>query len=290
METLLSQLAQFNHKIVRDLVWLLISPNLLDDTRHSVILPQRWGETIFYENKVWLQQLDRDPGLLINFLNQYPTQRLGLYFENLLHFLLQQLSCFTLINQHWQYHYQGKTLGELDFLWFDHRDRQYYHVETAVKYYLHHGKTGQLRYFIGPAKKDTLQKKLSHLLKQQLPFIRFYPEAEIFHSKILLKGYLFYHQNRFPKRSLLINPQHSQATWYRFQQDSMPWETLSSSCWCVLNRLEWLTPFYLTDETPYFSADIIAEQVKQWLQDYQEPVLLCEILSSRLHFIVPKQW
>ena len=77
---------------VRDLAWACFSPPLLHtqklaDDQHNVA---NCGLSLTPTRTAWLQQLDHNPGPLLDYLAQQSHTRLGLYFEQLWHFFLAQ--------------------------------------------------------------------------------------------------------------------------------------------------------------------------------------------------------
>ena len=66
----------------------------------------------------------------------------------------------------------GITLGELDFILKDRITSQYLHIELSYKLYLFDAKSSpNLSHWVGPNKRDSLQKKWSKLKDSQFPNI-----------------------------------------------------------------------------------------------------------------------
>jgi len=93
-----------------------------------------------------------------------PSLRLGKYCEQLLSFAFSVCEKYVLHCSGLQISEAGRTLGELDYVLSGPR-LDTVHMEMAVKFYLRLP-TGEL---VGPALKDSLRQKESHLTKVQLP-------------------------------------------------------------------------------------------------------------------------
>ena len=79
--------ADFTHKIVRDLHWVLTSPHLLAPNAIVPTLPDEQAARIAARSHSWLTSLDADPSPLLEFLqSQRNVRRLGFYFASLLEF------------------------------------------------------------------------------------------------------------------------------------------------------------------------------------------------------------
>ncbi|MCT1279867.1 DUF1853 family protein, partial [Pseudomonas aeruginosa] len=107
----------------------------------------------------------RQPQHLAAWLAQWPRQRLGLYYEHLWQFALEQAPDVRLIAANLPVRDGGHTLGELDLLLRD--DDGIHHLELAIKLYL--GPQSGPGDWLGPGGQDRLSRKLEHLCRHQLP-------------------------------------------------------------------------------------------------------------------------
>lgn len=169
---------QFQHSAVRQLAFSIASPNIL-----SNIPPELSLQHVFdlHPNGFWQQQyenyhpslleLDQNPQPLIDFLSQLKSTRLGLRFEYLMWFWLQDdmYHHFKLIGHSIQIIQEKQTLGELDFLLFNTQTQQVEHWEVALKYYLAEANLS-LPHWYGLNRTDTLQRKLNHFTQKQFQF------------------------------------------------------------------------------------------------------------------------
>ncbi|MDO7209193.1 DUF1853 family protein [Acinetobacter nosocomialis] len=233
---------QFNHPMVRQLAFTIASPNLLCQLpqslsiRHSFQLhsDQTWKQH-FQNYLPRLHQLDETPEPLLQFMSRLKSTRLGLRFENLLWFWLQedQYHSYQLLGHSIQKIEGAKTLGELDFLILNKETQQVEHWEVALKYYLGEGQLN-LEQWIGLNREDTLSKKLYHFTDKQFQF------SEALDFKVqqrfaVLKGQLYLPLNLGQKQSI--------PHWVNSTRRLGYWgNTIPDSKFYRLERHEWLCP------------------------------------------------
>ncbi|HIE0669928.1 TPA: DUF1853 family protein [Acinetobacter nosocomialis] len=233
---------QFNHPMVRQLAFTIASPNLLCQLpqslsiRHSFQLhsDQTWKQH-FQNYLPRLHQLDETPEPLLQFMSRLKSTRLGLRFENLLWFWLQedQYHSYQLLGHSIQKIEGAKTLGELDFLILNKETQQVEHWEVALKYYLGEGQLN-LEQWIGLNREDTLSKKLYHFTDKQFQF------SEALDFKVqqrfaVLKGQLYLPLNLGQKQSI--------PNWVNSTRRLGYWgNTIPDSKFYRLERHEWLCP------------------------------------------------
>ncbi len=236
---------RFNHPIVRQLAFAIASPNLITHLPTEIITAKKidihhesdWQHYFFsYETR--LKFLDSHPEELILFLQQVKSTRLGLRFETLLWFWLQdkENQYFELLGHSIQHHRNGKTLGEMDFLLRNKNTNQIEHWEVCLKYYLAAADL-QLATWIGLNPEDTFAHKLNHLVQHQFQF-----EHALDHTidtrYTVIKGQLYLpqtHQNR----PSWLNSARRLGTW----QAHIPTQKQK---WRYLTRPEWLCPNKIT--------------------------------------------
>jgi len=207
-------LFNFKNSLVRELAWVMCSPNLLSpmlqSQRASDDIPLVWDADCrrYYQQFAdQLQRLDQDPEPLHAWMATLKSPRLGIRFERYLEYWLHWITARTedvisglTINDPQP---GGRTLGQLDFVWRD-RHGSTQHWEAAVKYYLYWpapGKSSASRHWLGPNANDSFEAKLTHLQQQQIPRaeckqVRHELQERdwdvVVHSALFLKGYLFY--------------------------------------------------------------------------------------------------
>ncbi|MBM7139944.1 MULTISPECIES: DUF1853 family protein [Acinetobacter] len=233
---------QFQHPIVRQLAFCIASPNLLCQLPKNLSIQHpfklhssEFWEVHFQNYLPRLEELDQSPEPLIQFLSRLKSTRLGLRFEHLLWFWLQedQYHPYQLLGHSIQKIEGAKTLGELDFLILNKASQKIEHWEVALKYYLGEADLN-LEQWIGLNRQDTLSKKLYHFTNKQFQF----SEAlnfEIQNRFAVLKGQLYL--------SLDLNFQQSLPDWINLKRRLGYWgTTIPQSSFYRLERQEWLCP------------------------------------------------
>ena len=294
---------------VRDLAWACFSPPLLHtqklaDDQHNVA---NCGLSLTSARRIWLQQLDQNPGALVEFLEQKNHTRLGLYFEQLWHFFLQQDPDIDLVAHNLPVREKGRTLGEFDCLYFCHHRQRHYHLELAVKYFLAHesatngGTTRAWQAWLGPNCRDRLDLKVEHMLQRQIRLSE-HPAAqallaplgiESLTGEVEIKGWLFANgaMETLPPRG------HNAA---RPLQRWLPVNTLQTfiseqpfSGFAVLPRLHWLTPA-LRQNIEVMSVTDAQEHVSRHFDSTIRPLLVAAFGESDLElerfFVTDPEW
>jgi len=233
---------QFQHPIVRQLAFCIASPNLLCQLPKSLLIqhhfklhPDEVWESHFQNYLPRLKELDKSPEPLLQFLSQLKSTRLGLRFENLLWFWLQEDNYhpYQLLGHSIQKIEGSKTLGELDFLILNKDSQQIEHWEVALKYYLGEADL-LLEQWTGLNREDTLSTKLYHFTNKQFQF----PQAlnfEIQQRFAVLKGQLYL--------PIKLNSKQSLPDWINLNRRLGYWgTTIPHSSFYRLERQEWLCP------------------------------------------------
>jgi hypothetical protein len=158
--------AELRDPAVRDLAWLLFSPQLLRATSAGAPLV-----TIRKTEKVmnWLAELDNRPAAFHAHVRKPGLTRVGLYAEALLEYFLMHGPGPRLIAANVPLRADGRTLGEVDFL-VETRQGVRLHWELAIKFYLHvaEGGNGNLADYVGPNLQDRFDLKHARLLNHQV--------------------------------------------------------------------------------------------------------------------------
>ena len=237
------------HSKVRDLAWACFAPPMIQGQQAGIatadfpLAPTR---------AAWLQALDRDPSSLTQWLNARPATRLGLYFEQLWQFFLQQDSETTLIANNVPVREAGRTLGEFDCLYWCRRRERPVHLELAVKFYLGYPTPcGDADHptascWLGPNTIDRLDRKLQRLTQHQIQLSRqpaAQPVLEALHAaeplrEILLSGQLFAPAAESLPPPAGYNPTLPVGQWLPLRQ----WRSTRRGHWMIIPRLEWLAP------------------------------------------------
>ncbi|TWT74300.1 DUF1853 family protein [Allorhodopirellula solitaria] len=277
---------QETERFVRDLVWAVNSPSLMNLTSQESV-PARP-----------LKVSDIDGEHLSVHLTSPREQRVGRYFERLLIYWIRFLRRCEIVAHSMQLRDGKRTVGEIDLLFRDEKGRLN-HWEVACKFYLQVD-AGHLAAsdYVGPNATDTLRKKATRLLEHQLPLgVRYFPDIEL--REAFVKGRIFYHWQTGSKDSSPIElaTDHLEGQWLRARE--VP-ELLRSSRrrYRILRK-----PFWLADEIADPSDDEILtdDETTQVLQDHfsshHSPRLLSgfrdstsPVRESERWFVVPNHW
>ncbi|MDX1800633.1 MAG: DUF1853 family protein [Marinobacter sp.] len=225
---------------VRHLAWLCQAPPLINTGRVldvRTVMPSDYLET--------LQALDQSPEPLLARLADGNSHRLGLYFENLYHFLLTDVLNWTILLRNLPIrNAQGQTLGELDFVVRNPTTKRLEHHEVAVKFYLAFD-TGYTTQWYGPNARDRLDLKADRMLAHQSRMTE-RPETravladhhldEPIEQAIVMPGYLFQSDHQKPPSVPdWVHPDHQRGCWIRSgqinQQDIDTWVPLYKPDW-----------------------------------------------------------
>ncbi|WP_114416242.1 DUF1853 family protein [Marinospirillum perlucidum] len=300
----------YQHPLVRDLAWILTTPDLITSPWPQKPLPDLlgWEKTSLQD---WLQQLDQHPEALEAKIRQLSRPRLGAYHEALWKFLLQTSPGVELLAHNLPIRHNKRTLGELDLVFADRQTHRLYHLEVAVKFYLGlplgPGKATSASRWIGPGGMDSLAHKASHTLKHQLPLsdhplarealqaicpkeLQWTPQEPV-EKYLALPGYLFY-----PWQEHLPSPQgsnldHQQGLWlYHHQLADLLAELDPRSRGQRLQKPHWLaTP---SDEY-LIPLQELEKQLQQQIREEKQPLLLAIRQADQgwlRCFLVPDDW
>jgi len=108
---------------------------------------------------------------------------LGKRMESFFEIAIKFSKRYKLIASNIQINQQKITLGELDFLLYDHQNKRPLHVELVYKIYILDPEVGQdEKMLIGPNRKDSFLKKMEKISSKQLPLLK-HPETQIYLEK-----------------------------------------------------------------------------------------------------------
>jgi hypothetical protein len=192
------------HQGVRDLAWLITSPDLFDPAVSGLVLPPRpWRDQLIARSLPWLDQIDDNPKDLQAWLGEdwvdsKQGARLGSHAERLIEFWLTSQPGIDVRAARLTVHSDERVLGDLDIVFSDERRPGWVHWEIAVKFYLRHeqalghgsastrnkSKVPEIsqniakrceisatgwKQWIGPNPRDRLDEKLERIVSHQLP-------------------------------------------------------------------------------------------------------------------------
>ncbi|TKC82669.1 DUF1853 family protein [Trinickia terrae] len=239
---------------VRDLAWLLFSPDLLRAQPPAGMLASPFESAGEASSTVaWLLHLDQDARDLHENLAVAHVTRLGRYAECLLGYFLRYGPAARLVAANVALRRAGRTIGECDFLVETAGGRRL-HWELAVKCYLRAGGASvSMADYVGPNLQDRFDLKFTHLLDHQLPLSAREEFASLGHegpwdAQMFVKGWLFYRwcDEAQVSEAVLpipaeIHPAHARG-WWLAREDFPRVAAGHAQAWAVLPRLAWLAP------------------------------------------------
>ncbi|EPC04508.1 hypothetical protein L861_04060 [Litchfieldella anticariensis FP35 = DSM 16096] len=299
---------RYHHPLVRDLAWLLETPDVLE----SPGIARPGLKELGLDGRAlaaWLDALEQAPHTLGARIGSSRRGRLGHYHERLWQFLLAEAPGTHLLAHNLPIIEDKRTLGELDLLYRNSATPAPIHLEVAIKFYLGlpegPGEDSSQARWIGPGCADSLAIKYQHLQQHQLPLV-YSPQARRLLSDLLddcgdptseikqrlaLPGVLFY-----PWQHDMSPPQGAHANHLRG-------EWLTWRCWpafryrlpantrgCILRKPHWLA---LPPHTDLYSLSDLSAQLVQYFNLPRAPLLLGlhspEIGWSRV-FVAGNEW
>lgn len=292
----------YKYPVVRDLVWVMISPSLLQAApAGQTLVTDCWCRRIYTTHEQHLRDLDENPAPLLQVLSQNKSHRLGIYFESLLRYWLKNILHVPQLQHNVpvfeQHKVSGKrTLGEFDFLFRIAEKQPLQHWEAAVKFYLQKTDAEGKSYWVGPGGRDRLDIKLDRLFQHQLKLSALpqakeclkCAEAEFVQPAAFIKGYLFYPLDEDGKFSLpsnhekdlapfVLSENHQQGWWLRWREVPVP-VTATDANWLVLPKSRWLSPMRCAkDETSLMDEDSLASFCEAYFQRQDRPLLVAEM-------------
>ncbi len=268
----------YRTQAVRDLAWACFSPPLLHTAQLAANADgvSDCSPHLSASRQDWLAQLDRNPQPLLKHLAGCTSRRLGVYFESLWHFFLQQDPAFELVAHNLAVRDGGATLGEFDVIYWCRERQRHCHLELAVKYYLGwrapdaDEPAGQWRDWLGPNSRDRLDLKLRQLLERQI-LLGHRPRAREqlrdlgindMVREIAIKGYLFQ-----PRGSPLppppgFNSQLGFSQWLHLQTLPLHLRQTQAEHFLLLPRMRWLSTAQAQPEEQLMSRSMLLERLQ----------------------------
>lgn len=295
---------------MRDLAWACFSPPLL---HISQVADKGAGVSactlqLSRHRARWLAQLDRYPAPLLAHLSARPTHRLGVYFEHLWHFFLQQDPETELVAHNIAIHEAGKTLGEFDCIYYDRPLGCHVHLELAVKYFLgvpgivDTGSATKRYEWLGPDRRDSLEAKLDRLLQRQIRLggtaagTRKLAELNIHTTRkeIALKGYLFQPLSAPAPPPPGYNPACAMNVWLAHEQLEGHCASLDASAFIILPKMAWLSAAHGLVSNTRLDRHELQAQVLARFANEPYPLLVSaldrhDVEASRF-FVTPPGW
>lgn len=291
MTDALPAIPRFQDFTVRDLAWLLFSPDLLSEWGAGAPLAGP-ASTVPARQAVvdWLRVVDLDPAAIHASVHRPGLKRLGFYAEALLEYFLAHGPAAKLIAANIPLRAAGQTLGEIDFL-LENQLGERLHWELAVKFYLHVGTDSMmpatLASFVGPNLQDRLDLKRARLLQHQLKLSARDEFASLgfggsWRAELFVKGRLFYRAE--PSHLPMELAVDHLRGWWQTVSDWRDSVSREADAVVMLPRLDWLAE---RNHAAYFQSPD--------LTSLQQPVMVALYDRVTGHersrgFIVPDDW
>lgn len=254
----------------------------------------------------WLHQHDHQTPLR-QLIEQRQPRRLGIYFEVLWQYILENYPDFEFISRNLPVVANKRTLGEMDFLYFCKSRQRYIHLETAVKFYLGLPATNvanpiEWANWIGPGCIDRLDIKLEKMFNKQTQLSRT-PEGlatlqqagiDNVQQEICLKGYFFYPYSSAIPSPAKSHKQHARGYWLKQEQlHKLPYEPH----WHIMKKEEWLSPVTLTTKQPLLNKQQLKENLTNRFATHKFPVMIANLHEADVgykekvrFFVTPNDW
>ncbi|MFC3149909.1 DUF1853 family protein [Litoribrevibacter euphylliae] len=317
----------FSHQYVADLAWIIYSaPLLKEQSLSSELTPSELSAPSFTPQTStttptadWLEQLaklNHSPSPLIHHIESRQSTRVGFYYEALISYLLSTFPGVIRLAEHLQLQKNGRTLGEIDFLYRDEKTNKVIHLETAVKFYLGSkpwlDASHPFKHWLGPMIKDRLDLKTQHLINHQSQMCLSESFTELSkqlnlpqptHREVLMQGYLFTHPSE--PVSLPYNVENENTTqrplWFaRHEIDAF---LSNDDKFIILKKPFWLSPFHSKEHNQLLDRDSLKEQLDSLIEQWNRPILISILSTNELSktnhalfqennrcFIVPDNW
>ena len=203
-------------------------------------------------------------------LAQGSDLRLGKLFEAVLGLAIAAQPHLDVLHRNVVINSEQRTLGELDLIIRDRRDRSLIHVEVTLKFYL--GLTDGR--FPGPNPEDNLARKYQRLATHQFPLLH-EPETRtrlrelglpaVDRQCLFSRGRLFYPPDRPVEAPAQAWAGHERGHWWRARS------TPPDEHWYLLARPQWLAaaPMSDSDAVPLASDELI-----DYVQARQRPQMV----------------
>jgi uncharacterized protein len=277
----------------RDLIWAINSPSLI----RSPADRDEGNSDLGTGSEC--REIDLDIDALESRLNEAPTRRVGHYFEQLIHYYLEEMRGLEIVAHGLQIHEGGRTTGEIDFLYRDEHG-SLCHLEAAVKFYLYLPDSNELdSQFIGPNAADTFERKMGRLFSHQLRLSegRF---PEVLQRHAFVKGRIFYHPLQPVPASLpdRLSHAHLRGSWICQSELDLLDISPESRMFRVLKKPHWLAPEIVdVNDTTLQSLDEIQDRLRKHFAEQATPLLLSVLTKEDRNwqetdrvFVVSDSW
>lgn len=302
---------RFDEVTVRDLAWLLFSPDLLREGNATLARPLATAAERD-ATLAWLASLDAEPQAFHDHARNPKFTRLGIYAESLLRYFLAHGPAARLVAANVPLRRQRRTIGECDFL-LEAANGARLHWELAVKFYLHIGdgdgdesRAARLSNYVGPNLQDRFDLKHARLLTHQLALTSRAEFAVLgfegpWQPQLFIKGRLFYHgrdgDGVVPATE--IGEDHLRGWWLTASEWREARAAVSDDdrAWVVQPRMAWLASRRI-DAAAAVSLVAESDAIRTRLENTVAPTMIAAYardeagvwIEESRGFIVPDDW
>lgn len=222
------------------------------------------------------------------------NQKLGHVYEDALAALISNAPTLELIARNLQiFDTSGRTLGELDFVFYDFISKKHIHLELAIKFYLSHQKDNTW-HFPGPDPRDNWQRKLDRMRTHQFKLAST-PEAQALlkekfeiktiETKQLIYGRLFDPIGTVERPHLISMASNANRGQWLYLKD---WEEHFPDTATVSSMPKQLWPLEITSETRPLLKPTSIDDLKNAAA--HRCTMFTTTESAEPYFLVPNSW
>ena len=289
------ELDQFQSVYIKDLVWALLSPQLMNNPGEAHTATTAFYEQAYFSVKQKLLLLDNDDKDLQHFLQQGNDKRLGVYFERLWLYWLTLSPEYSCLGHNIQIQDHTRTIGEFDLMVANRQTHAVEHWELALKFYLGDKTLTEGENWPGPDRRDRLDIKYQKLTQQQLqlkakPAAMDYCQAQGWHinqCRLISKGCLFAPFDNNLPWPRQVNPEHLKGQWLNLKSLFQNKASLQHQNFTLLEKRQWLS----LQAEPKISYQQLTQQLE--LNAIERPTQIrmdgADGKSQRL-FLTPNDW
>ena len=300
----------YKTQAVRDLAWACFSPPLLCAAR----MPDAAANVadcrpqLTSSRRDWLARLDSDPQPLLVHLAGNSSHRLGVYFERLWHFFLQQDPAFDLVAHNLAVRDEGSTLGEFDVIYWCNERQRHCHLELAVKYFLGSRSGSRTRTtnasesrwcdWLGPNTRDRLDLKLRQLLGRQTVLGQHARARTLLRElgigdmarEIAFKGYLFQAHDAPLPPPAGFNAQLAFCQWLPLRALPQFLVANRGEQYQLLPRMRWLSPVQAYSGEQFLGRSALRERLQSLASTQLVATVDDEGAETCRFFVTPDDW
>ncbi|NVJ59703.1 MAG: DUF1853 family protein [Gammaproteobacteria bacterium] len=297
------------NKYIADILWCINSPTLIIHD-HDFFSDQQQAALFSEQVKFQIENnYQKFIIILDKYLSNLKTKRLGDRFELFWLIAFEVHPGFQVVEHNLQLVQNKVTLGELDLIVKDLIHDKYIHIELSCKYYLRvEQESNHVGRWIGPGKKDFLDRKLKKTFNKQLLLPKLDAAKSILNNKNLIvdDSKVIFRGRLFLPSSLTMASRKDILESYRNRKTSeKQWlegayqinENCNLGYWGTANCLK---EFSRTNELdisewhwltkPDWFSDCVANPKKLTKLDVLYPIQLKHNRTEDFFFLVEKDW